>query len=254
MSKILITSGCSFSECVSPWIDTWPRHLYNLLKNHDYTNHISCAIGCQGNGLISRRVEYEVIKALKTYKSEDILVGVMWSSSSRFDYRCEDNSLLSWDDNDINDCHWHFNPIAFVDGAPKNWVVGNLHWNKIEFSTYLKYFHSDIGAAITSLEHILRTQYFLRINKIPYFFTNFVDENIVEAHLENNEEIKYLIDQLDTSQYLPTSSERRWLLQNSKYKEQYEKQCDQHPQSHHHQEFTEQVIYPWLIGKYLNIF
>ena len=29
---ILVTSGCSFSECKSPWINTWPKQLEQLLN------------------------------------------------------------------------------------------------------------------------------------------------------------------------------------------------------------------------------
>jgi hypothetical protein len=29
---ILVTGGCSFSECISPWIDTWPKQLEKILK------------------------------------------------------------------------------------------------------------------------------------------------------------------------------------------------------------------------------
>jgi hypothetical protein len=60
--KTLITGGCSFSECVSTNIDTWPRHLARALP--EYT-HISTGLGSQGNGLISRRVIYEVSECLK---------------------------------------------------------------------------------------------------------------------------------------------------------------------------------------------
>jgi hypothetical protein len=251
MNKILITSGCSFSECISTHIDTWPRHLYRSLEQHGYDKHISCAMGSQGNGLISRGLMYEVAKALKTYKPEDILVGVMWSNSNRFDYRCEDTSVLSWGTE--NKHNWMTNPTAFVDGAPKNWVIGNLHWDSLEFATYLKYYHSHIGGAILSLEHILRTQYFLEAKKIPYFFTNFVDNNIVPEQYVDNDEVTYLTELLNTDQYLPVTSEHRWVVENSETKKEYLKEHDGmewiHPKTHHHKEFVDKVIYPWLIQK-----
>ena len=87
MKKILNTSGCSFSECVTyiAGNGTWPRHLAKTLEEHE---HVSYAMGSQGNGLISRSIIYGVTKALQTYKPEDILVGVMWSGSNRHDFRC----------------------------------------------------------------------------------------------------------------------------------------------------------------------
>ena len=57
--KQLITGGCSFSECRSH-AGTWPRHLADALPNYE---HVSTAMGSQGNGLISRRVIYQVTEA-----------------------------------------------------------------------------------------------------------------------------------------------------------------------------------------------
>jgi len=251
MSKILITSGCSFSECISEHITTWPKHLYNILVGHGYKQHISCAMGSQGNGLISRHAIYKVIKSLETYNPQDILVGIMWSNCDRFDYRCDHPSLLSFGNE--NKHGWMVNPLSFVENAPKNWVIGNVHWDSIEFQTYVKYFHSDIGASILSLEHILRMQYFLKLHNIPYFFTDFVDNNIVSERDKDNEEVKYLINQLDRSQYLPVTSEHGWLIKHSETKEQYIKDHNGnrwvHPKTHHHKEFIDGVVYPWLRHK-----
>jgi preprotein translocase subunit Sec61beta len=50
MNKVLITSGCSFTETTSldsnNW-QTWPIHLYKILENHGYTKFVNCA-GLQG--------------------------------------------------------------------------------------------------------------------------------------------------------------------------------------------------------------
>lgn len=251
MSKLLITSGCSFSKCNID-LDTWPRHLERKLEQHGYDKHISCAMGSQGNGLISRGPMYEVTKALKSYNPEDILVGIMWSNSDRFDYRCEDPTMLSWGHENVH--HWMVNPRAFVDGAPENWVIGNVQWDSIEFTTYLKYYYSNIGASISSLEHILRTQYFLKLKNVPYFFTDFIDHNIVRPKHLRNSELTYLIEELDKEQYLPVTSEHGWLIQNSETKEAYLEEHKKgvpwvHPKSHHHKEFVDRIIYPWLQDK-----
>lgn len=253
MSKVLVTSGCSFSECISDTIDTWPTHLYNSLQKYNFTQHISCGMRSQGNGLISRHAQYKIIKALETTKPQDMLVCIMWSHSNRFDYRCEDTNLLSWGDN--NKHMWFENPTGFVKYAPKNWVIGNVHWDSIEFSRYLRYFHSDIGAAVISLEHILRMQYFLKIHNIPYFFTDFIDNNIIQKHLRNNVEVKYLFDQLDKDQYLPITSEHKWVYDNevtnnrNEWIKSHGKVPWIHPTSSQHKEFVDLVIVPWLLFK-----
>ena len=162
MRKILITSGCSFSECISTHVDTWPRHLHRTLPGYE---HKSYAMGSQGNGLISRGIIYGVIEALKTHRPEDILVGVMWSGANRHDFRCHDINELCFVQDKIHN-GWIENPTSFVNDADKNWVILNVNWaddgGNLEAETYYKMFHDQIGHSIYSIEHILRVQYFLQ--------------------------------------------------------------------------------------------
>ena len=252
MSKLLITSGCSFSECitVNAGKGTWPNHLAKMLP--DYA-HISYAMGSQGNGLISRGIIYGVCEALKAYSPTEILVGVMWSGSSRHDYRCHNVNDLEFLQNKV-DNGWIENPTSFVKDAKKNWVILNVNWidNNIEAETYYRMFHSDIGSSISSIEHILRTQYFLQRHHIKYFFTDFVDENIVPKHLIKHPEINYLYNLIDREYYLPVSSEYAWCRQQSKFDSLWNDPTFkywEHPKSTMHKEFVEQIVYPWLEQK-----
>lgn len=258
MGKILITSGCSFSECLSDpnYLMTWPIHLHNALKPHGYSTHVSKAMGSQGNGLISRGIIYAVTEALKTYSPDDILVGVMWSGSNRRDYLCQDPDLLSFGKNNTDG--WIENPTNFVEGAEKRWVIMNQHWGYPEAKTYYKIFHSYTGDVIYSIEHILRTQYFLKSKGVKYFFTNYVDNNIVDFnsqdYAEHRNEIDYLYHEIDFGNYLPVTSEHRWLINNSEWRDEYKqahfydgKFSDwAHPDTKLHCEFVDKVIYPYL--------
>lgn len=269
MSKVLITSGCSFSECTqrdpkdssklvqSPNTSkTWPSHLYKELENYGFTKFVSTAMGSQGNGLISRGVLYNVIKHLETHKPEDILVGVMWSDSNRWDYRCSSPDLLSWYGQNVDG--WIENPTGFVEDSYKHWVIMNKHWQNEEARNYYKYFHDFIGSSIASLEHILRLQWFLKSKNVNYFFTNFTDNNIIDITSSDynihRSEIDYLYEQIDFSMYLPVTSEHRWVYENAVDKEEYQKNhlyngtwtAWIHPQKHHHKQFTDEVIIPWL--------
>ena len=250
MSKILITSGCSFSECISNWVETWPKHLARLLPEYE---HNSYAMGSQGNGLISRGIIYGVTEALKQYKAEDILVGVMWSASNRMDFRCTNKNDLEFVIDNVFD-GWIENPTNFIDGAPKNWVIMNHHWRMKEAHVYYKMFFDFLGGSIYSLEHILRVQWFLKQNNIKYFFTDFCDENIVDNKtLERNDvEIMYLYNQIDRNHYLPVSSEETWCKENSKFTHLWPnnwRTTPQHPMNAMHKEFTDMVIFPWLQSK-----
>lgn len=260
MSKILITSGCSFSECISTHIDTWPRHLFTALKEHGYEKHISSAMGSQGNGLISRGVLYNVIEALKTYSHTDILVGVMWSGSNRYDFRCTNPNDLLFVQEKIHN-GWIENPTQFVKDADKNWVILNHHWGadqdghrNPEAKMYYKYFYDDIGNSIRSIEHILRLQLFLEKKNVKYFFTNYTDQNIVTNYLKDHIEIKYLYDQINFENYLPVVSEYNWCEKNIQNKDAWIKGGWNgtgwiHPTTEMHKEFVRRVIYPWLKHK-----
>lgn len=264
MSKVLLTSGCSFSETTlqdkNMWY-TWPIQLYRHLETHNnFTEYLNCAMGSQGNGLISRGIIYNVIKLLEKYKPEDILVGVMWSGSNRADYRCYNKDLLSFYKGEIYD-GWIENPTGFVEGAEKNWVILNAGWKIEEAQVFYKYFHDYVGMSIYSIEHILRTQLFLKSKGIKYFFCNYVDNNIIDFessdYQKRKDEVDYLYNEIDFSQYLPVSSEHRWVYENAEDKEDYHAKhfCNGrmsawiHPQKHHHKAFTEQVIIPWLQNK-----
>ena len=117
--RILVTGGCSFSECLSPWINTWPKHLASSLNEY---NHIPTAMGSQGNGLISRRIIYQVIQSLKEYNSSDLLVGVMWSGPDRHDAYIQNTPALIKEDGYME------NPTKFVSEGNSSWIIMNHHW------------------------------------------------------------------------------------------------------------------------------
>ena len=248
MTKLLLTGGCSFSECINSHIDTWPRHLYRSLEPLGYSEHRSSAMGSQGNGLISRGIIYDVTQALKTHRPEDILVGVMWSGSDRHDFRCTDPNLLGFVTKQIKN-GWMKNPTGFVKDATPNWVILNKRWDNPEAEAYYRTFHDNIGSSIYSIEHVLRTQWFLQSRGVPYFFSDYIDNNLVAVENLQHDEVKYLYEQIDRSQYLPVTSEYNWVRNNSKLLHLWPTEALKgpwHPKTEHHKEFTDQVIMPWL--------
>ena len=254
MNKLLITSGCSFSECFSTAVDTWPRHLARALPEY---KHQSYAMGSQGNGLISRGIIYGVSEALKTHKPEDILVGIMWSGTDRHDFRCTDPSQLQFViDKAFNG--WIENPTGFIKDIPKQWVILNHGWsdpttnhkNK-EAEYYYRYFHDRIGGVISTLEHMLRVQWFLQQNKMKYFFTTYTDY-VLEHSIIESIETKHLYDMLDFDHFLPVTSEYTWCVENTKYSHLWNdlnRTWWEHPKTAMHLEFVDQVIMPWLTEK-----
>lgn len=251
MKKLLITSGCSFSECLTS-AKTWPKYLAKVLPEYE---HKSYAMGSQGNGLISRSIIYGVNEALKTHDPADILVGVMWSGSNRHDFRYTEPNLLHFVSENIHN-GWIENPTGFVKDTTKNWVILNPNWNENnkEAEIYYKMFHDDIGSSIYSIEHILRTQWFLQSKNIKYFFTNHMDYNIVAPDYITHPEISYLYKEINTDYYLPVSSQYSWITQNSKHIESHPGKWESRTGPHHpcaemHEEFVDECIVPWLREK-----
>ena len=232
-SKLLITSGCSFSECISPWIKTWPAHLAAKL---DGFAHISKAMGSQGNGLISRSIVYQVTEALKTYSADNIVVGIMWSGPDRVDFYNPSVKFSS------NLSGWMENPTGFVDNH-KNWIILNHGWNTDHAKQYYGNFHSYIGSLIYTLEHILRTQWFLKSLGVKYFMSTYTSEvlpQIAKAHPET----AYLYNQIDFSKFLPVEGEYEWCRDHSGL--DFPIPNDNHPSSQQHLLFVEKVILPFV--------
>ena len=129
-------------------------------------------------------------------------------------------------------------------------------------------FHDEIGSAIYSLEHILRIQYYLQSKNISYFFTDYVDHNIVYPTYRYDSELAYLFDNIDKNNYLPVSSMFQWLVDNNilvnewtdyRWKEKHTASVNDksviwntwvHPTSNQHQEFVQRVVIPFLLNKY----
>jgi hypothetical protein len=239
--KILITGGCSFSECISSHIDTWPRHLSRYLHNYD---HQSTAIGSMGNGLISRRLIAKVIENLKNgIDPKDILVGVIWSGPDRHEIYNNDN----FDPFEKNIDGWMINPVAVYPEQEAKWYIINHHWSNNVAVQYYKNYWSQNLHTIYTFEHVLRLQWFLASKKIPYFMSSFTDEVFAENRL--NSETKYLYDQIDFDKFLPVTSELTWCKQNiDKFTDKIR---HNHPSTSMHKAFTEQIIIPFLQTKRL---
>ena len=230
--KILITSGCSFSE-LNPYIDTWPVHLAERMPQH---THVSKGMCSQGNGLISR----SIIHACTTHKDSDLFVGILWSGIDRHDFYLRDSGISE------NIDGWEENPTGFTN--TKNWVILNGNWQNQFAKSYYGMFHDAIGQVIYTLEHILRTQWFLKQHKIPYFMSTYIAD-VLEPYTDDEncylEDCKYLYDQIDWNCFLPIDGMADWVDKNVG-QQGFAKPGDLHPSTLGHKEFTEQVIMPFV--------
>lgn len=237
MTKLVITGGCSFSVA-NRWGNTWAKHLSLLRPEFEYKH---TGLSSQGNGLISRRVIYEVTKALNTRKPEDILVGIMWSGIDRHDFYTRDPKGL-----EKNTDNWDENPTQFIPSGGK-WVILNWNWQTEYAKQYYNTFYDRIGSLIYSLEHILRTQWFLKAHDIPYFMSTYTKEvfpDVTRAHVDT----KHLYEQIDFDQFLDVVGEYEWVKERSGIG--FEGSSDGlHPSSDQHRAFTEQIVIPFLTSR-----
>jgi hypothetical protein len=240
--KTLVTSGCSFSECVSINLKTWARHLSDYFPNY---RHFSKAMGSQGNGLISRSIIYQVSELLKTTPSDDILVGVMWSGPTRYDFFQRNANISKNNDGYLE------NPTGFIPGI-KDWVILNQHWVNNYAKHYYGALYDFMGCYIYTYEHILRTQWFLEKHNVKYFMTTYTGEIfdwLEHIPPEGEESVKHLYDQIDFEYFLPAViGEYEWCRDHSGLP--FPRHNDNHPGSNQHLEFTKQVILPFLKEKF----
>lgn len=193
-------------------------------------------MGCQGNGLISRGIIYEVHEQLKTHDSDDLLVGVVWSGPDRHDFYLDPNRHEDSFNENIDG--WMKNPTGFIPDI-NNWVLLSHHW-KMEYSKiWYQHFHSATGQRIATLENILRTQWFLEKHNIKYFMSTYTAE-VIPEELQHEPSTAHLYEQIDFTSFLPINGIAEWVgVPNN------------HPTTEQHKEFTDEVIMPFIAARFV---
>ena len=234
-NKIFVSAGCSFSTCPPDCFKTWPAHVSDLLKPKE---HISKGMPSQGNGLIARSIIYEVNRLLEQgVKNTDIVVGVMWSGYSRYEYYW-DNDARGGEWEPAHHDGWCKNPTNFINTDTNGgWVIANAHWKTSE--DYYKYYYDDISGQINTLEHVLRTQWFLEKNKIDYFMMKYMNETF---NLYDRVPCRHLRDQIDWTKFVSRQGCYEWCKEKSEY---YIDETH-HPTYEGHKDFTDSLIIPFI--------
>ena len=234
--RFLIVSGCSFTanKC-------WPKHLADKLNFQD-SQLKNYGVISSGNGRIARSIIYGVSQALKTHKAEEILVGVMWSAASRYEiFQNQVNKSMIWQHGD------DVNPTGFVSEADKNWILIHSGWNDVYSKNYYGYHYDETGSYINSLEHILRVQWFLQMNRIQYFMTSAFGELFPED--VSNPNILHLYEMIDHSKFLPVKNCLDWVINSGVPNDPADDGKPfnfRHPTDDQHRAFAQKVIYPYI--------
>lgn len=241
-SKKFIVSGCSFSTPGSKKLSVWPQLFMTHLPDYTLINKSKPS---RGNGLISRAVIYEVQNQLQNgVLPEDILVAVQWSGWDRHENNVSlpsgKEQELSFEQvlNKKTGKYWHrYKVQGFIDDMPASWQVYNLHWEHKNSKLYYSTFHSDTGKLIESLEHILRTQWFLEKHNIKYFMTTMI------KFPDSCDETEHLFQMIDKSKFLPIPGMLEWGKSTG-----LPLKDDGHISTEQNGIFVETIVLPFLIN------
>jgi hypothetical protein len=235
--KILIASGCSFT--FESW--NWPTFVANEM---DY-DLLNVAMASIGNGLISKKIIYNVEKLLKYKSSKDIIVGIMWSGIDRYEFYTNNSKKTP------NIDGWVENPTNIVDDE-KNWLIVNHHWQTFHSKNWYSNFHTDIGASIETIKDILLTQWYLERNRVKYFMSTYLDifnKQFTQEIIENPD-VQYLYKMIDFTKFLPINGCYEWVEENHEEyginKPDLNGFIDTHPTKFGHEKFSQEVVIPFI--------
>ena len=256
--KIFITAGSEFVNDKNSW-----HYICKEKLNYDIFDLTKEKIS---NALISRNVIYKVNELIKmNYKTEDIIVGIIWTIPIIHERYISDGK----NDDYMGKSETGFTSV--VDNV-KNWRI--LNHDSISSSEdcelYFKIIYNKLQSYVLSLEHILRTQWFLNKLGIKYFMTTYVDlffndKNLLKIYdfsklteykregyrlnMTAFNEVDYLYAMIDMNQFLPIYSMLDWVQENYP-NDGFDDSEKLIPNSFGHEKFTTEVILPFLKNTY----
>jgi hypothetical protein len=236
--QLLISGGCSASFTHPQYRHrSWPIHLAQRLE----CNHQNVALPAQGNGMISRKVLHAVDHALQSIPAEDILVGIFWSDMNRHEFYHE-QANSEWLDQSV----WLGENPTGIGANEKRWVLVNSHWASTEYSRiYYKIFQNRINSAVSTCEHVLRTQWYLDQHKVKYFMGTYTQWSFPHEFVAHPE-VAWLYKQIDQSTVIADSM-LEWGNEQKEIK--FDADDQWHLNTMQSKLFTDQIIWPFLKDK-----
>jgi hypothetical protein len=239
--RILVAGGCSFSQVPNNYTN-WPVFLRDKLQMQAYFT----GAGSACNDLICKRVIHRVTECLTLhkYKPQNILVGVMWTGVNRDGFYLS-KEPVDYTKIETGNMGWYSNPNAV--SSQFEYYLTNPNWNDGFSNLYYKHLYDDVGNLIKTLEQVLRLQWFLKLNNVRYFFTNYERDSFTGGHYDqylDHLEVSYLYNQIDFDNFLPVKSMGDWNINESGF--EFEIKNDDHPTTQMSKGFVDRVIIPHL--------
>ena len=273
----IVTSGCSYSnteDCIDYTTHGMDYHSYQLDNYKSWALHLEDIVpDCKvyntakagvGNGYISRAIIYKVNEMLEQGKKPDY-VFIQLSSCDRKELLLNIDDTTSETDKNIVT---HFIPEFGIKDVRFNKNVklknNNMLWLKHSYEEdsmmryWYKYYASLEECYLRTLEHILRLQWFFKVNDISYkFFCGwniFQDLKVPRYPLE----LRHLWTMIDWDNFWlhkRLGGITEWNEDNLPFRDRYvtgERKTedgfplDQHPSNKAHREFAKQVVSKWI--------
>ncbi len=225
LPKLIITTGCSFSDRWTRW--AWPFQLANFMLEH-YPDVKFRHVGMcsQGQELIQKKATLAVTEELENYGPNEIAVIAMWSGTDRRSFYVDDKDYIDniihlWKKKKVSwgyqffDLHSQSNnriqiqidDERFTEYDPNGgWYITSHHANdsnltkEIVLST-----KSTVGPATVSLENIIFLENFCKVNKVQLyhsFYRSYVYNDIVQNNHHLN--LNYLYNQWNHDNIIST--------------------------------------------------
>ena len=243
---------------------SWALHLEDIIPNSKVCN---TAMPGAGNSFISRAVLYKVNSLIEQEKKPDY-VFIQLSACEREEVLIDVMDAVTETDRNLL-CHH----IPVLDGgldAGMNWdAIDRLNNNKIwlkhsygqdsMLKYYYKYYDNKVFAAVKTLEHILRLQWYFKVNDIKYkMFCGWNIFYILPKIPRYPIEVRHLWKMIDWDNFWfhkKLGGIKEWSIDNFPFEERFitgdrlqenGSALDEHPSNKVHKTFTKEVVSKWI--------
>tara|TARA_Y100000994_G_scaffold225140_1_gene207294 strand:- start:2113 stop:2949 length:837 start_codon:yes stop_codon:yes gene_type:complete len=247
----LLVGGCSFTDtmvCDKSWANYTAEGLDIGL--------INTAMSGTGNESIFNTVLNHLHRMIEMgYPTDSIIVGVMWTDSSRLDLWRNEDSFYGRSIVKKEDGHKHGKWVTWAGGYKHGGPMNkrNKDFIRIGDILYADIYTEPFLYMRNTLKNILLLQEFLKRNNIKYFFDKYTYRALGLTHPDwRHPEIRTLLELIDFDKFI-SDGEYEWCFNNTDLPFLEEKDGQErniytamHPTSEQHKLYAEKVVIPYI--------
>jgi hypothetical protein len=244
MYKLIITSGCSFSENTDTWVCDLERY-YRAVNPACEFQHL--AVASQGNELIQKKATRAVLSAVSRFKPEEVALFVMWSTHDRraFYLPARTRSQIT----ETSTVPQQFTDLSSQPRVGAGWYHAHgSTWGRNPVSDfYYSQIHSlDLGVHVT-LENMLTLNLLLNQKGVRCYQMMIMTQIYQQILAHSQHDLcGHLYSALDWREF-DTVGELDW-LRAQPHSDQYFRADGVHPNSVGHELWFQQRLVPRISG------